>query len=127
MIDRYERLPQWVQWALLPPLSLAYALVLTMILKWASSLLYRLFLPTVAIVSFICALHELAPRWKNGLVVVALILRMLVASLVFVLVLISGAMPHKTLWFEVGMELLGWAAGWFLYFSVFREGRTGID
>jgi len=121
MIEKYERLPAWTRWVLLLPLSFAFSVAVTMFLKFVSSLLYGLFLPTAAIVSFVCAIHTLAPRWENRFVVVSLILRMVFAVVIGLFIFITGVMPNRTLGFEMGMELLGWAAGWFLYFSVFRE------
>jgi len=121
MIKKYERLPAWTRWVLLLPMSFAFSVAVTMCLKFVSSLLYGLFLPTAAIVSFVCAIHTLAPRWENRFVVVSLILRMVFAVVIGLSIFITGVMPNRTLGFEMGMELLGWAAGWFLYFSVFRE------
>ena len=59
MIDRYERLPEWVRWILLVPLSAAYTFIVAMLLSLVSLVLHdaSLMRSAVAIVTFAYALH----------------------------------------------------------------------
>jgi len=121
MIDRYERLPEWVRWLLLIPLSAGLTFIELCLLSLIRQDDFTLINSAAAIVTFAWLLHELAPRWKNRFVVASLIFRMIFSVATVSLVFILGATPDRTTWFEIGRELLGWAAGWFVYFSVFRE------
>jgi len=123
MIEKYERLPEWIRWVLLLPLSAAFTLIILLLLSLVRED-FTLINSMVAIVNFAWALHVLAPRWKNRLVVASLILRMAFSIAIISFLLIMGTTPDRTTWFEMGRELLGWAAGWSLYFSVFRERRA---
>jgi predicted outer membrane lipoprotein len=125
MIDRYDRLPEWVRWILLVPLSAAYTFIVAMLLSLVSLVLHdaSLMRSAVAIVTFAYALHEFAPRWKNRLVVVSLILHMVFSIAPISFLLIVGATPSRATWSEMGSGLVGSAAGWLLYFSVFQERR----
>jgi len=124
MIDRYERLPEWVRWLLLLPLSAGLTFVELCLLSLIRQDDFTLINSAAATVTFAWLLHELAPRWKNRFVVASLIFRMIFSVATVSLVFILGATPDRTTWFEIGRELLGWAAGWFVYFSVFREKRA---
>ena len=128
MIDRYERLPEWVRWLLLIPLSAGLTFIelcLLLLIRQDDFTLINS-----------CSSHEslllgcstnCSPRWKNRFVVASLIFRMIFSVATVSLVFILGATPDRTTWFEIGRELLGWAAGWFVYFSVFREKRGGEE
>jgi hypothetical protein len=122
MTEKYESLPEWVRWVLLLPLSVGFSLVVGAVL----SLLREDFVvigSAAAMVSLSYALHGLAPRWKNGLVRASLILRMLLSIGMICLMYAMGGTLSRTAWLEMGRELIGWVAGWSLYFSVFREKR----
>lgn len=127
MIDRYERLPEWVRWLLLIPLSAGLTFIELCLLLLIRQDDFTLINSAAATVTFAWLLHELAPRWKNRFVVASLIFRMIFSVATVSLVFILGATPDRTTWFEIGRELLGWAAGWFVYFSVFREKRGGEE
>jgi len=127
MIARYERLPEWVRWILLIPLSAGSTFVELCLLSLIWQDYFTLINSAAATVTFAWLLHELAPRWKNRFAVASLIFRMIFSVVTVSLVFILGATPDRTTSFEIGRELLGWAAGWLLYFLVFREKRGGEE
>lgn len=122
MIEKYERFPEWVRWVLLLPLSTALTFIALLLLSLVRED-FILINSAAAIVTFAYALHEFAPRWKNRLVLASLILRMTFSIAIVSFLFIMGTTPDRTTWFETGRELLGWAVGWSLYFSVFRKKR----
>jgi hypothetical protein len=120
VIEKYERLPEWLRWILVLPLSATFsiaAILLVSLLRVDFALIHSV----VAIVGVAIAIYALAPRWKSGLVLISLILRMIFSIVMISIIFIAGETPDRQTWFEIGRELFGWAVGWSLYFSVFRE------
>ncbi|MFZ5516648.1 MAG: hypothetical protein ACOY90_08415 [Candidatus Zhuqueibacterota bacterium] len=120
MIEKYERVPEWLRWILLLPLCIIFsflAILLLSLLRDDFVLIHSI----VAIVSFAVAIYTLAPRWKSGLVMTSLILRMVFSIAMVSLIFFLGETPDRTTWYEMGREVLGWIAGWTLYFSIFRN------
>ena len=77
MTEKYERLPEWVRWILLIPLSggLTFIELCLLSLIWQND--FTLINSAAATVTFAWLLHGLAPRWKNRFVVASLIFRMI--------------------------------------------------
>ena len=123
MIAKYQQLPQWVRWALLFPLSAVFSIICILIL----SIIREDFVfihSIVAIVSFIAAIHVLAPRWNNQLVIASLMLRMAFSIAVIGFIYYKGEVPNQRTSFEGLREVLGWIAGWAFYWKVLRTGES---
>ena len=120
MIEKYERLPEWLRWILFLPLSFVFMFLAILLLSFLRAD-FALIHSVVAIVSLAIAVYILVPRWKSYFVLTSLILRMVVSIVGVSLILIMGELPNRETWFEIGREIFGWIVGWSLYFSVFKE------
>jgi|GEM_PF-4876752 len=120
MIERYERLPEWLRWILFLPLSFFFSFLAILLLSFLRDD-FALVHSAVAIASFAFAVYILAPRWKSCIVFTSLILRMVFSIAMVSFIFIAGESPDRKTWFEIGREIFGWVVGWSLYFSVFRN------
>jgi hypothetical protein len=119
MVEKYERLPEWLRWILFPPSSIFCSFLAILLLSFLRAD-FALIHSAVAIASLAIAVYTLAPRWKSYLVLTSLILRMVFSIVTVSLIFIMGELPDLKTWFEIGREIFGWTVGWSLYFSVFK-------
>jgi hypothetical protein len=119
MMEQYKRLPEWLRWILLLPLSGLFSFLVIFLLSFLRDD-FELVHSVVAIISFLIAIYAIAPRWKSKLVLTFLILRMAISIGTVSFVFIHEEMRDQKIWFEIGRELLGWGVGWLFYFVISR-------
>jgi hypothetical protein len=119
MIEKYERLPEWLRWILFLPLSIALSFLIVFLFSFHD--FFTLIRPTVSVVSVAIAIHTLAPRWKNGFVITSILVRMILSIGIVSFIIYMGETPNKQTYIEIGYEILSWVIGWRLYFKVFRD------
>ena len=119
MIEKYERLPEWLRWILFLPLSIAISFLAVMLFSFHD--FFALIHPTVSVVSLAIAIDTFAPRWKSGLVATSIVMRMIFSIGMVGFIIYMGETPNRQTWFEIGREILAWIIGWSLYFKGFRN------
>jgi hypothetical protein len=117
IIERYKKLPEWSRWILLLPLSMTFSFLVTLLMVLIHLEPSRI----LGMISFLFAIHALAPRFKNYLVVGSIVLRMIVSIIIFFLIFIGDRITDPAIILEMCMEVITWAFSWFFYSWILRK------
>lgn len=118
--ERYENLPEWLRWVLILPLGTFFSLIVIFLISLIR-LDYFFVYPAFGMISFIYALHVLAPRFKNRLICIVIILRMIISVVIVSIIIMAGESPDRQTWIEMCRELFTWAVSWYCYFGILRK------
>ena len=123
VLEKYEKLPEWLRWILFFPLVGLLTLLVGLLLALIFSFAGYFFFVINALVAILCTLFFtkwFAPRWKNRLMMLGLVLRILIGVAIFGVLAYSGEAPNKQAWFEALREAVSLLIGFVVFFKYLR-------
>ena len=117
IIERYEKIPEWLRWILFFPLGMAFSFAI----GWLMALGHLDPSGVIGMIGFLFALHALVPKFKNHFVVGSIVFQMVLSIIMFLLVFTSRKVVDSTI-VEMCVDImLLWAFSWCFYFWILRK------
>jgi hypothetical protein len=107
---KYHRLPEWLRWVLLFPLTVLFTAIACETAAWILDRHYFFVRQVFGVGSFVLFIYLFTPRWPKWFALGVLIARFVIIAGAMSIGLAYGKPVTEEVWVDLGRELLGFAA-----------------